>query len=223
MKIPAVIVNFKTYEKSTGEKAVSLAKMCEKVANETGKEVVVAVQAADIHRVSQAVKIPVFAEHVDASGQGQSTGRVTIESAKEAGASGTLVNHSERRIKNDQIELVVNKAKELGMTTIVCANDPDIAGELNKLNPDYVAVEPPELIGGDISVSSAQPDVIEKSVQNVCGGEKCEKVIVGAGIKSKEDVSKAIELGSIGVLVASGIVKAEDPEKELRGLVEGLG
>ncbi|MBW2992824.1 triose-phosphate isomerase [Candidatus Woesearchaeota archaeon] len=223
MRVPVVIVNFKTYKEATGEKAVSLAKICEKVAKDTGKEVVVAVQTADIYRVSQAVSIPVFAEHVDASEQGQSTGRVTIESVKAAGAAGTLVNHSERRIRVDQIEFIVRKAKELGITTVVCANDPVTGGALNKLEPNHIAVEPPELIGGDISVSSAKPEIIEKAVQNVCGEGKCERVIVGAGVKTKEYVQKAMELGSIGVLVASGVVKAKDPEKELRELVEGLG
>lgn len=222
MKLPVIIVNFKTYKESTGEKAVELAKICGKVAKETGKEIVVAVQAADIYHVSQAVSIPVFAEHVDASEQGQTTGRVTMESVKAAGASGTLVNHSERRLRIDQIEFIVRKAKDLGLITVVCANDPVTGGALNRLNPNHIAVEPPELIGGDISVSSAKPEIIEKAVQNICGEGKCERVIVGAGVKTKEDVRKAMELGSIGVLVASGVVKAKDPEKELRKLAEGL-
>lgn len=218
MKVPVVIVNFKTYSQSTGEKAVELAKICEKVASDSGREVVVAVQAADIYRVVNSVKIPVFAEHVDDAKQGQSTGAVTMESVKEAGASGTLVNHSEHRIEKEKIKGVVEKAKELDMSTVVCAKDPEEGKELDSFNPDFIAVEPPELIGGDISVSTAKPEVIKESVDDVSG----ERVIVGAGVKTKEDVEKAIELGSVGVLVASGVVKAKDPEKELRQLVEGL-
>ena len=222
MKVPVIIINFKTYKESTGEKAVELAKKCENIAKKTGKEIVVAVQAADIYRVSKAVSIPVFSQHVDAAEQGQNTGAVTTESAKEAGASGTLINHSEKRLRVDEIETILKKAKKLGMITVVCANDPATGGALSKLNPDFIAVEPPELIGGDTSVSTARPEVIEEAVKNVCGDNKCKRVIVGAGIKTKKDVQKAASLGSIGVLVASGIVKAKDPEKELKELAEGF-
>jgi triosephosphate isomerase len=222
MKIPTIIINFKTYKEATGEKAVALAKICEKVAKETGKEIIIAVQAADIYRISKAVKIPVFAQHADELEQGQNTGAITLESVKEAGASGTLINHSEKRLRVDQIKTIVNKAKELGMITVVCANDPVIGGALSKLNPDFIAVEPPELIGGDISVSTAKPDVIERAVKNICGDKKCNRVIVGAGVKTKQDVQTAAKLGSVGVLVASGVVKAKDAEKELRELAEGF-
>lgn len=222
MKIPLVIVNFKTYKEATGDKAVSLAKSCERVAKETGKEIIAAVQAADIYRVSKAVKIPVFAQHADEAEQGQSTGAITIESVKEAGASGTLINHSEHRIGKERIGKVIIRAKKLGLVTVLCVKDAKEAKELDSMNPDFIAVEPPELIGGNISVSSARPEVIKNSVQNICGDKKCYRVIVGAGIRTRKDVEKAASLGSIGILVASGVVKAKDPEKELRALAEGF-
>jgi triosephosphate isomerase (TIM) len=218
MKLPVVIVNFKTYKEATGEKAVTLAKICEKVAKETGKNIIAAVQAADIYRVSKAVKIPVFAQHICEAKQGQSTGAVTAESVKDAGASGTLVNHSEHRIGKERIGKIIIRAKKLGLTTILCAKDAEEAKELDSMKPDFIAVEPPELIGGNISVSTAKPEVISKSVEMVKG----KRVIVGAGVKTKKDVEKAASLGSIGILVASGVVKAKDPEKELRALAEGF-
>ena len=218
MKIPAVIINFKTYKESTGEKAVDLAKICEKVAKETGKNVVAAVQAADIYRVSQNVSIPVFSQHADEFEQGQNTGMITLESVKEAGAAGTLINHSEHRIGKDKIGKIVEKARKLGLITVVCAKDPSEAKELDSLNPDFIAVEPPELIGGDISVSTAKPEVIKESVGNVKG----KRLIVGAGVKTTKDVEIAAKFGSVGVLVASGVVKAKDPEKEIKGLAEGF-
>jgi triosephosphate isomerase len=204
MRVPVIIVNFKTYEEATGERAVALAKSCENVAKESGIEIVAAVQAADIYRVSKAVSIPVFSQHADEAEQGQSTGAITVESVKEAGASGTLVNHSERRLRVDQIEKIIEKSKRAGMMTVVCANDPVTGGALSRLNPDFIAVEPPELIGGDISVSTAKPDVIENAVHSVCGDMVCKRVIIGAGIKTKNDVQVAAKLGSIGILVASG-------------------
>lgn len=218
MKIPVIIVNFKTYKEATGDKAVALAKICEKVAKETGKNIIPAVQAADIYRVSKAVKIPVFAQHADEAEQGQSTGAITIESVKEAGASGTLINHSEHRIGKDKIKKVVERAKKLGLITVVCAKDSDEGKELDVFKPDFIAVEPPELIGGDISVSTAKPEVIEESVKKIKG----KRVIVGAGVKTKKDVEKAASLGGVGILVASGVVKAKYPEKELKALAEGF-
>jgi triosephosphate isomerase len=222
MKTPLVIVNFKTYKEATGEKAVALAKVCEKAAKDTGRNIIAAVQAADIYRVSKAVNIPVFGQHISEAEQGQSTGAVTAESVKNAGASGTLVNHSEHRIEKDKIEKIITRAKKLGLVTVLCVKDAKEAKELDSMKPDFIAVEPPELIGGDISVSSAKPEVIENAVQNICGDKKCYRVIVGAGIKTKKDVEKAASLGSIGILVASGVVKAKDPEKELKALAEGF-
>jgi len=45
------------------------------------------------------------------------------------------------------------------------------------------------------------------------------KVLTGAGISTGEDVKKALELGTVGVLLASGVTKAKDPEKAIRDLV----
>jgi triosephosphate isomerase len=47
-------------------------------------------------------------------------------------------------------------------------------------------------------------------------------VFCGAGVKDRRDVRKALELGTVGVLLASGVVKAKDPEKALRDLASGL-
>lgn len=222
MKIPLVIINFKAYETAVGEHAVRLAKICEKVAKETNTNIIVAVQAADIYRVSHEVSIPVFAQHIDDNKYGSYTGHILAEAVKENGAKGTLLNHSEKRIRLDILEASIKRAKEVGLITVVCANDQKVGAAISALDPDFIAVEPPELIGGDISVSTAKPEVITDSVRKICGPKKCEKVLVGAGIKTTTDVKKAIELGAVGILVASGITKAQDPEKELRDLVKGL-
>lgn len=222
MNTPLIIINFKAYETATGENAVQLAKICEKVAKETNTEIGVAVQAADIHRISHEVSIPVLAQHIDDNSFGSHTGNVLAEAVKDNGAKGTLLNHSEKRLRLDILEASIKKAKDIGLVTVVCANDPKVGGAIVTFDPDFVAVEPPELIGGDISVSTAKPEIIIDSVYKICNGTKCDKVLVGAGVKTTEDVKKAIELGAVGVLVASGITKASDPEKALRDLVNGL-
>lgn len=218
MKLPLIIINFKTYKESTGSNAVKLAKICEKVAKKSNKTIIIAVTNNDIYRVSKEVKIPVFSQHIDAVGYGANTGKVLAENVKENGASGVLINHSEDTIDLSKIEKVVKRARENNLIAVVCAPTPFMVEKISKFNPDFIAVEPPELIGGDVSVSKAKPGVITNSLK------KAGKVILltGAGVKTKEDVRTAIKLGSKGILLASGVAKAKNPEKILLDLIKGL-
>ena len=206
-----VIVNFKTYLEATGRKAVELAKKAEKVHKETGVLTGVAPQLADIAAVAEAVEIPVFAQHVDPINPGGYTGHVLIDSVKEAGAVGTLINHSERQLKLADISEIVKAAREKGLVSLVCANDPSVTVAAAVLKPDMVAVEPPELIGTGIPVSKAKPEVITGTVRLVREVNSRVIILCGAGISHGEDVKAALKLGTQGVLVASGIVKAKDP------------
>lgn len=218
MELPVIIVNFKVYESAVGKKAVELAKIHDKVAKELGVSIAVAVNPLDLAAVIAEVDIPVFAQHIDDAGFGSNTGHVLPSLVKEMGAFGTILNHAERQIPKENIRAHVQAAKDAGLFTVVCANDPECAREIFQYYPDLIAVEPPELIGGDISVSKAGPEIIEQAVA-ICGENK---TLVGAGIRDPEDVTIALKLGSVGVLLASGVTKAEDPESVLRGLAAGL-
>ena len=215
-----LFVNFKTYEEATGDKAVELAKICEKVAKETNVEIIVIPQMADIYRVSQAVKLKVYAQHVDAVDYGSNTGRILIDAARQAGAVGTLVNHSENRIELQKIKDTVELCKQKMFEVLVCAQDPDEVEQMTRMEPTYVAFEPPELIGGDVSVSTAKPDLITESLQRAQMREI--PLIVGAGVKNSADIKISMDLGAKGVLVASGVVKAENQEKAVRELISGF-
>ena len=221
---PILFINFKTYEQATGEFAVKLAKAAEDVSSKTGASIVLAVQAADLRSVSQSVSLPVFAQHIDPVGFGSNTGKVLPEAAKQAGAVGTVLSHAENKQDNEFIEKALGRAKEVGLTVMVCAEDLERAKQIATMQPapDLIAVEPPELIGGDISVSSAQPELITDSVSAVKGISPEIGVVTGAGIKNSADVSKAIELGTLGVFVASGIVKAKDQKGAIASLVAGF-
>lgn len=184
-------------------------------------EIVVVPQAADIHAIREAVKIPVFAQHVDGVGFGGYTGHITAASIKAAGASGSLINHSERRLKLAEIEASISACRAVGLTTIVCTNNVATTRAAAAMKPDYVAVEPPELIGSGIPVSKADPEVVRGSVDAVKKIEPGVGVLCGAGITTGEDLRAALELGSKGVLLASGIIKAKDQRKALIDLVSG--
>jgi triosephosphate isomerase len=220
LKTPIIIVNFKTYLEATGQKALELAKTAEKVAKETGASIVVAPQFADIVRIAEAVEIPVFAQHIDPIKPGNSTGHVLAESVKEAGAVGTLINHSERQLKLSDIDAIITLTREKNLISCACANNPDVSVAIAAMKPDIVSFEPPELIGTGIAVSKAQPEVITKTVDLVCQINPNITILCGAGISQREDVSTALKLRTNGVLVASGIVKAKDPYSILRAFAE---
>jgi triosephosphate isomerase len=211
------MINFKTYEESTGDNALKLAKKAQKIEEKTGKKIIVIPQAMDVAKVAKKVKIDIYMQHVDEKSYGANTGSITVEAAKQAGAKGTILNHSENRIPMEKIQKTVEKAKKLGFPIVVCVKDLEEAKKVDAFQPDYIAYEPPELIGGDISVSTAKPEVIKDIVNSVKT-----KIIVGAGVKNKQDVSKCIDLGAVGVLVASGVVKAKNAKKAIKDLAEGL-
>jgi triosephosphate isomerase len=213
---PIIIVNFKTYLEATGRKAVELAKQAEKVSKETGASIVVAPQFADVARVAEAVEIPVFAQHIDPIKPGSCTGHVLADSVKEAGAVGTLINHSERQLKLVDIDTAIRLAREKNLISCVCANNPSVSAAVAALKPDIVSIEPPELIGTGVAVSKAQPEIVTNTVKLVREVNTEVTILCGAGISHGEDVAVALKLGTQGVLVASGIVKAKDPYSMLR-------
>jgi triosephosphate isomerase len=215
-----IIVNFKTYLESTGKRAVELAKQAERASKETGANIIVVPQFVDIAKVAQAVEIPVFAQHIDPIKPGSSTGHVLAESVKEAGAVGTLINHSERQLRLIDIDAIIALAKEKGLTSCVCANNPSVSAAIAALRPDITSVEPPELIGSGISVSKAKPEIVTDTVKLVHNVDPKMTILCGAGISQAEDVSIALKLGTKGVLVASGIVKAKDPYSVLRAFAD---
>ena len=220
LKPPMIIVNFKTYSEATGRSAVDLAKKAEKINNETKVAVGVAPQFVDITAVAESVEIPVFSQHVDPIKPGNFTGHVLAESVKAAGAVGTLINHSERRLKLSDIGEVIEITREHNLTSLVCANTARIAAAIAVLEPDIIAVEPPELIGTGIPVSKAKPEVVTGTVELVRRVNRKVTILCGAGITNGEDVAAALKLGTQGVLVASGIVKAKDPYTVMREFAE---
>jgi triosephosphate isomerase (TIM) len=213
-RTPLVIVNFKAYEKSTGQNAVELAKQCQKASKSA--LVAVAVQAADIYTVSGEVSIPVFAQHVDGVAYGKHTGCTLIEAVKEAGASGTLLNHSEHRLDFEILAETIKMCKGK-LVTVACAADDKEAARIAKLGPDFVAVEIPELISGKISIAKADPNLVKDAVK-AAGSVP---VLVGAGVQDGTDMKIALQLGAKGVLVANAVVNSADPEKAVKDLVSG--
>ncbi len=222
METPIIIVNVKTYAEGTGNNCLHLARYMESLSKDKHVHLALAVQPVDIFPVSSRVSFPVLGQHVDPIVFGSNTGWILPEALQAAGARGTLVNHSEHQIPLADIEQCVHRAKKIGLETIVCTGDIDVSKKVAFFNPECIAIEPPELIGGDISVTTANPDIVEDTVREVKRIGSGIKILCGAGIKKGKDVSKALELGVDGVLLASGVVKAKNIKKTLMDLIEGL-
>lgn len=222
MDTPIVILNYKTYLESSGLNALELAKDLESAAEESGITMVAAPQAADIYRINQETFIPVFAQHIDSFSPGGHTGSNLINTLIDAGISGTLINHSEKRMKLADIDEVIKLCREYEIESCVCTNNIETSKAVAALGPVAVAVEPPELIGTGIPVSQAQPEVVEDTVNEVKSINNDIKVLCGAGITTGDDMKAAMDLGADGVLLASGIIKAENPKDALLDLVSKL-
>jgi triosephosphate isomerase len=212
-----VLVNLKAYPCDP----VAVAGAAAEVAADTPARVAVAPQAAHLDRVA-ATGVETWAQHVSPVQQGSHTGSTLAEAAADAGATGTLLNHSERRLRLADIDASLGAAERAGFETVVCANNPDQVAAAAALGPDAVAVEPPELIGTGTPVSKADPDIVRDAVAAAEAVDPAVDVYCGAGISTGEDVVAAGDLGAEGVLLASGVAKADDPRRALADLVDPL-
>ncbi|KUG20885.1 triosephosphate isomerase [hydrocarbon metagenome] len=222
MLSPFILVNLKTYKEGIGSSAHRIAAAAETVGRESGAVIGIAPSFMELHPMSHHYEIPVYAQHIDGISPGAHTGFILPESVQLAGARGTLINHSERRLTLADIDASVQAARRTHLESVLCTNNVATSAAAAALSPDYVAIEPPELIGSGVSVSRADPGIIERSVNAVRQVNPDVRVLTGAGIQSGECVKIAVDLGTEGVLLASSVVKAEDPAAVLRDLVSLL-
>ena len=222
MSSPLILVNLKTYKEGTGNRAHQIATAAQLVARESGVTIGIAPGYIDLHPLCHHFAIPVYAQHVDGYEPGAHTGHITADALKAAGAAGSLVNHSERRLTLAEIESSVRALQTHTLSAVICSNNETTSAGAAALGPEYVAIEPPELIGSGVSVSKANPDIIKRSVAAVHVVNPKVKVLTGAGIQTGECVKIAVDLGTDGVLLASSVVKATDPAAVLRDLVSKL-
>ena len=215
------VINCKNYEEISGNKIIKFIKIAEKVSKKYKIKIAI---SPPQHLIGLAANssISILAQHIDDSKIGSTTGFIVPELLKKSKVSGSLINHSEHRISSKEIEKLVLKLKELKMTSIVCVKDIAEVKKYVKLDPDFIAIEPPELIGSGKAVSKEKPELIAKAASIVNNSKNKTELLCGAGIVSGEDVAKAIELGSKGILVASGIIKAKSWNKVISEFAKAL-
>ena len=215
------IINCKNYEEIAGEKIIKLAKIAEKISKKYKIKIAI---APPHHLIPLITKfgIIVLAQHLDDKKVGSTTGFMIPEIIKKSKIDGSIINHSEHRITESEIKNLVKRLKKLKLKTIVCVKNVSEAKKYAKINPTFIAIEPPELIGTGRAISTEKPHLITNSINAVESAKNSTKLLCGAGIVSAEDVSRAVELGSKGILVASGVIKAKNWESILSDFSRGL-
>lgn len=202
------VINYKNYEEISGSKAAKLAHAADKIAKKYRLKIAIAPPHHLLGAVSK-YSGPILAQHVDNVKVGSTTGFMVPEILKKSKISGSLINHSEHRISPKDIAELVARLNELKMISVVCVRNVAEAARYSKMNPTFVAIEPPELIGSGKAVSTERPELITRAAEAVKAAKNNTRLLCGAGIVSGQDVSRAIELGAAGILVASGIIKAK--------------
>ncbi|PIT84805.1 triose-phosphate isomerase [Candidatus Micrarchaeota archaeon CG10_big_fil_rev_8_21_14_0_10_45_29] len=216
-----IALNFKAYKESEGQAGVKLCQIAKEVADSTGVRIICCPNNT-LLRDAAKTGCEIFAQHVDGNSPGAHTGSITASMLNDAGVSGSLINHSEKRINHENIKVAAEALKKEGLEAMVCAKDVGECAQLAQFKPKYVAIEPPELIGSGISVSTAKPEVVTGAVHAI--KEASEEVIAvcGAGVSNAQDVKKAFELGVQGVLLASAYVKSASPKTLLEEMASVL-
>jgi triosephosphate isomerase len=212
-----ILVNFKIYKETWGDKSVELAKICKKVSNKTRVKIIPIVSALDAVKIMMETNSEVWLQDVDEIFEGAATGAISPIKAKSLGIGGTLLNHSERRKKPGTIKKMLSIWPK-DFKVVVCLNSLGQAeGWARNIKTDYIAYEPKYLIGSkDKSVATEKPEVIKKMVKNF----PKTPILVGAGIHSPKDVEISLKLGAAGILISSYIVKNDQPEKKLMELAK---
>lgn len=199
-----IVVNFKRYPEADGDKAVLLAAICKKLSEEFKLPIIPVPQEKDL--------IACLALETDCWSQ---------KFLSQGGHSGTLLNHSDFRLSTEQLKEELSLSRNRGEKVCICAETYDEVIANLLLTPDLLAYEPPELIGSKTSsVAKSQPEVIGKTADACL--QMGIPLLVGAGIKSAEDVRVSLQRGAVGVLVASAVVQAADQEQALRELIHGF-
>lgn len=204
-----------------GDEAVRLAVEADRLVAELGVSIVFDPQAVDIPAVAAATsRILVFAQHMDAFPPGRGVGSMLAEALRDAGAVGTLLNHSERPLSLGTMARTIERARATGLHTLVFADSPEEAAALANLGPDIVLAEPPELIATGVSAGNVMAAFVADAVTAVKAIDPDILVMSGAGVNGPGDVDAMIRLGLDGTGSSSGILRAADPLATMREMVE---
>lgn len=192
-----------------GEQMLKLAQVIDRTAMKYDVDVIVTPQYADIKLLADHTeRIFVFAQHMDYLPVGRGLGSVLPESVKEAGAVGVMLNHAEKPLTMEAIEKTIQRADEVGLGTIVCANTVEDVKRIALMSPNLIVAEPTDLIG---TGQTSDSNYVLETIETVRQINPDIMVLQAAGISNGQDVYNTIKLGAQATGSTSGIIKAEDP------------
>lgn len=215
---PFFMVNPKSY--LYGEALLDLALEADCLAKNKDIQIYFTAPYADIHLIASHTKnIIVTAQHMDGLDPGRGMGAVLGESLYEAGARASFLNHAECPLTLHQLVKSIQKARALGMISIVCADSLEEARAIAILHPDILLCEETGQIGtGQVSPMA----YVQETINAIRSIDPNILIMQAAGIKSPEDVRYVMDLGADGTGCTSGIVKAENPKAMLRAMLDSL-
>lgn len=204
-----------------GPALVRLARHADTLSSDYGVQVIFTPQYVDIPRMADAVqRVLVFAQHMDSLRPGRGVGSVLPEALREAGATGVLLNHSERRLNRTDLVATMSRAAEVGLATMVCADDAAQAVEVARLDPAVIIVESPaEIATGKRSHGFSSIAAINTAVWDAAPGVR---VLYGAGISGPQDVYDVIAAGAQGSGSSSAVALAADPAAMLTDMIQAV-
>ena len=135
-----------------GQDVIDLAKAADAASEKYDVDILFTTPLVEIARVKAATRrIHVFAPHMDPLRPGRGLADTLPESLVAAGAEGVMLNHCEKPLSLSVLKATIERAKEVGLTTIVCADSCTEASMIARLKPDIIVAEPTELVGTGVS------------------------------------------------------------------------
>ncbi len=202
-----------------GKDALALAKHADAMSEKYDVQIFFTPQYVDIPIIAQEMKrVQVFAQHMDSLRVGRGIGSVLPEAIKAAGAAGVLLNHAEKRLPMEELKRTVARADEVGLATMVCADNLEDAVRIARMNPNIIIAEAPEQIGKGSRRDDDQRTIegINRAVWEI--NPKI-GVLHAAGIRTGRDVYDVIAAGAQGTGSTSGILLAKDPFAMLEEMI----
>lgn len=193
-----------------GERFLKLAKAVDQIAKKYDLDVILTPQYADIRLIAQNTNyVHVYAQHMDTLRPGRGLGSVLPESLKEAGAVGVMLNHAEKKLTLEQVKESIERADEVGLASIVCADTVAEIEAIAKMGPNLIVAEPTDLIGTGVA---SDMGYVKDTIEAVRKINPDIMVLQGAGISTPDDVANVIRAGAQATGCTSGIIKNSDPE-----------
>ncbi len=200
-----------------GQDALELAQVAEEASLKSGVSVIYTPQLTDLALISRKVQhLYLCAQHMDALRPGKGQGSILPEAVRAAGATCVMLNHAEHPMTVAALRAAIERAREVGLWSIACADSITEAQAVAAMSPDILVVEPSELIGTGVT---SDEQLISASTRAVKEINPEIQVLQGAGISNADDVYRTIFAGADATGSSSAICKAADPAKMLREML----